>query len=184
MSSHVMRYRGVVKMITCPFCAAPNRRGSKYCSNCGERVDTIASIRCVSCDGPNPAGTVICQFCGLALVPAAEEDDTEVWPSLPPIEPLAESEVPSSDLTTSPQRQPPSWLYEGVAAERPEPPPPAMAPPAEDQVYEEAEPNKHLRGISGVLPKEDGWVSSSLSRHLQSPAVGGTGSPPAEGEPT
>ncbi len=184
MSSHVMRYRGVVKMITCPFCAAPNRRGSKYCSNCGERVDTIASIRCVSCDGPNPAGTVICQFCGLALVPAAEEDDTEVVPSLPPIEPLAESEVPSSDLTTSPQRQPPSWLYEGVAAERPEPPPPAMAPPAEDQVYEEAEPNKHLRGISGVLPKEDGWVSSSLSRHLQSPAVGGTGSPPAEGEPT
>lgn len=171
-------------MITCPFCAAPNRRGSKYCSNCGERVDTIASIRCVSCDGPNPAGTVICQFCGLALVPAAEEDDTEVRPSLPPIEPLAESEVPSSDLTTSPQRQPPSWLYEGVAAERPEPPAPAMAPPAEDQLYEEAEPNKHLRGISGVLPKEDGWVSSSLSRHLQSPAVGGTGSPTAEGEPT
>ncbi|KPL25064.1 MAG: hypothetical protein AMJ93_01050 [Anaerolineae bacterium SM23_84] len=170
-------------MVTCPYCAAPNRRGSKYCSNCGERVDTIASIRCISCDGPNPPGTVVCQFCGLTLVPAPEEDDTEVWPSPPSLEPLAESEVAGSDSTTSPQRQPPSWLYEGTAEERPEPPPPATAPPAEDQVHEEEEPNKYLRGISGVLPREDGWVSSSLSRHLQSPAVSGTESAAAEDEP-
>jgi hypothetical protein len=159
-------------MIGCPHCGTLNRRGSKYCGNCGERLDTVPSIHCPSCNGPNPIDSPLCEFCGAALVSPAEEGDTGLQPPSPSPEEPAEPEASEPAASSRPEL--PGWLYPRPAEQPERPDLSAGAPsptPAEPPVEQEG--NKHLRGIRGVLPTSDGWLSASLSRYLSSAAESG-----------
>jgi len=161
-------------MIGCTHCGTLNRRGSKYCGNCGERLDTVPSIHCPSCNGLNPLGNSLCEFCGAALLSPAEEDDTGVQPPLPSPEEPAEREPEGSEPVTSSRPEPPAWLYPRPTEQPERPDLSAGVPsptPAEPPVEQEG--NKYLRGIRGVLPSSDGWLSASLSRYLSSAAQSG-----------
>jgi uncharacterized Zn finger protein (UPF0148 family) len=150
-------------MITCPYCGTPNRRGSKYCSNCGQRLEAVAAITCAACERLNPPGSTYCAFCGALLTPGqlARENAVEQ-----PVEPLAESgkqELESAEV--APRRELPSWLYEepAISAEA------TIRPPAAPQavaVHPSAERSKYLQDIQGVLPSTDRWLLSSMQRGL------------------
>lgn len=169
-------------MIDCPYCGTLNRRGSNYCSNCGERLDTVPSIHCPSCNGPNPLDSPLCEFCGAALVSPAEEDDTGVQPPSPSPEEPAERQPEVSEPVTSSRPELPVWLYPRPDRQPERPDLAAGVPsptPAEPPVEQEG--NKYLRGIRGVLPSSDGWLSASLSRYLSSAAQSGETVEPTPG---
>ena len=57
-------------MDTCSACAAENRAGARFCSQCG----TALVLRCASCGAANEPGDRFCGQCGVPLngAPAAE----------------------------------------------------------------------------------------------------------------
>ncbi len=159
-------------MIDCPNCGTPNRKGSRYCSDCGQRLDTVPIITCPSCNGPNPAGGASCSFCGAPLIPplAAEKDDIGVRQELPLRKEPVESEPERPRPATLPETELPSWLYQ-QPAEQPETPsgPAAVSPTPPLESPAEQEVSRYLRGIRGVLPSTDAWPSSSQKRPTQEP---------------
>jgi len=151
-------------MIGCPYCGTLNRKGSRYCSKCGERLDTVPSTRCPSCNAPNLSSNEFCTFCGVALNAAYEESDVPTPPSMPTSAPTVETEIAEGEMEASEATTLPSWLYGPPADEED-----IMAPAAVSSALpqqEEPEPNRYLRDIGGVFPKRDGWLSQSLARHL------------------
>jgi hypothetical protein len=65
-------------MIYCPNCGTSNRKGSRFCSECGESLPSTGT-RCPMCGTVNPVSNVYCQECTARLVPmtAAPGDDGE-----------------------------------------------------------------------------------------------------------
>jgi len=170
-------------MIGCPYCGTLNRKGSRYCCNCGERLDTVPSTRCPSCNAPNLASNETCAFCGAALRLDEEEPQMGTAPSAevaaPAAEAAGEAAPPNRGGTpwscrpkTGQAGEPespvpealPSWLYD-LPAEEEEPllPDAVSSAPPED---ESAKPNRYLGDMDGALPKTDGWLTQSLARHL------------------
>jgi hypothetical protein len=153
-------------MIPCPSCGVRNRRGSKYCYRCGQRLDVAFDVSCPACDRLNPAGSAFCAFCGAAIasvLPAvgsavAEEPSVARQPEEAPHSPL-DSKPPSVEPVAEPQRELPSWLYEqadersaaGSATSAGSPTSTAEPPLAQ---------GKYLDDIPGALPKTEGWLSS------------------------
>jgi hypothetical protein len=137
-----------------------NRKGSRYCSSCGERLDTVPSTHCPSCNAPNLASREYCAFCGASLEPPAEPSEVGV-PTPASAEETFVEEAESEPLDAEAL---PDWLYDLSDEEE------AVAvPEAEGAAVPEQkglEPNRHLQGISGVLPSIDGWLARSLERHL------------------
>lgn len=153
-------------MIPCPGCGTRNRRGSKYCYHCGQRLDIVFDVSCPACDRLNPAGSIFCAFCGTKIAdslagptPAAAVQPAEQPPIVPALpESVAEGQAPAA----TPPRELPSWLYEGPAGQ----PEAAAAPSAEPSLAgaeASVEGSKYLRDIPGVLPKTEGWLSSVQS---------------------
>ena len=68
-------------MIHCPKCGTANRKGSRFCNECGEPLPSTG-IRCPMCDTINPVGNVYCQKCDARLVPLSpgEEQSKERKP--------------------------------------------------------------------------------------------------------
>jgi hypothetical protein len=156
-------------MIDCPYCGDPNRKGSRYCSNCGQGLDTGSVVYCPSCNGPNPPGNSLCEFCEAELTPPAlaEEDETGVEPPLPPPEEPAESAPERPEPAVSSRPELPSWLYQRPAEEPVKRERSAGVPsPIPAKSADEQEGNKYLRDIRGVLPDTDVWLSSSISRSV------------------
>lgn len=136
-------------MISCPYCGTPNRRGSKYCSNCGQRLGAISAIVCHACERLNPPGSTYCAFCGVLLTFGRTATGSILRPYMPslegPVTPELESRQPA------PRRELPSWLYEQSAM------PSAIQESTEKQ-------SKYLRNIQGVLPSTDAWLLTSMRR--------------------
>lgn len=155
-------------MIPCPSCGARNRRGSKYCYRCGQRLDVVFDVSCLACDRLNPAGSAFCAFCGAAMASAlsaggpvvAGEPAVATPPATMPRPPLA-SEPPNVAPVPGSQHEVPSWLYEQTAersameAAAPAASPTSTAEPALAQ-------SKYLNDIPGALPKTEGWLSSMV----------------------
>ncbi|MBE9470496.1 MAG: zinc ribbon domain-containing protein, partial [Chloroflexi bacterium] len=84
-------------MIYCPKCGTANRRGSRFCNECGETLPLGTALRCPMCGTMNPVGNVYCDQCNARLtpmkVPPPGESEREQTPikglSLPTI-PLEE----------------------------------------------------------------------------------------------
>jgi tetratricopeptide (TPR) repeat protein len=53
----------------CPHCQAENRRGAKFCINCGQSL--LRELLCPNCGKSNPPRSKFCQECGHALVQQA-----------------------------------------------------------------------------------------------------------------
>ena len=158
-------------MISCPNCGTLNRKGSKYCSNCGQRLEIVSDIACPSCDRLNPVDSTLCWFCGASLMPsalAAEGDRGVQQPSQPQGE-VIESEPESIEPTKAPRRELPSWLYQSTAQPETPSPPTAVPPSLPAQPPAEEERSKYLRGIRGVLPSADAWLLASLKRAVGEP---------------
>jgi len=151
-------------MIGCPYCGTLNRKGSRYCSKCGERLDTVPSTRCPSCNAPNLSSNEYCAFCGAVLNVTYEESGAGTPPSMPGSAPTVETEIAEGEMEASAAETLPSWLYEPPADEEATIAPAAASSTVPEQ--EEPEPNRYLRGIGGVFPRTDGWLSQSLARHL------------------
>jgi hypothetical protein len=149
-------------MISCPYCDTPNRKGSKYCSNCGRRLDTAGAVPCPACNRINPANSFYCAFCGAALMRSGEGH--EVGAPTPSAQPSVES--PAATFEPVPPSRPglPQWLYQEPAADAEKP---ASVPSAvSDALRADREECKYLRGIPGVLPAHDGWLASAVSSYL------------------
>lgn len=151
-------------MIPCPSCGVRNRRGSKYCYRCGQRLDVSFDVSCPACDRLNPAGSAFCAFCGAAMAkvpsadgPAVAEEPVVAGPPVETAQPPLESEPPGAEPVCRPQRELPAWLYEQAAASPVE----RVPMPASTASVSSAQ-SKYLNDIPGALPKTEGWLSSAL----------------------
>jgi hypothetical protein len=146
-------------MIHCPYCDTPNRKGSKYCSNCGRRLDTVRAGPCPTCKGLNPPNSLYCAFCGAPLMPSTEGDSVDT-----PTDSVQPSEVrqPVKPDSVPPARaELPEWLYQQPADT------PATAPStASDASGADRQGCKYLRDIPGALPAGDGWLALAVSSYL------------------
>jgi hypothetical protein len=149
-------------MIGCPYCGTMNRRGSRYCGNCGERLDTVPSTRCPSCNAPNLSGNERCAFCGAPLEVPDEAPEAGISAGLIASASTEEAEEAEPESLTAEEL--PSWLYDLPTEPRHEVVPATASPAVPEQ--EGPEPNRYLQDIGGVFPKTDGWLSPSLRRHL------------------
>jgi hypothetical protein len=161
-------------MIGCPYCGTMNRKGSRYCSKCGERLDTVPSTRCPSCNAPNLSGNEYCAFCRASLTVQQEAPETDTPPTPPASEPIAETDTAEAEAESPTGKEIPSWLYELATGEEEV----VVAPSASAAVPEPDGPlpNRYLHDIGGALPKTAGWLARSLPRH--SSASGDSGEPP------
>jgi membrane protease subunit (stomatin/prohibitin family) len=66
MSDAVKQSRqGGAEQIACPKCNAANTRGTKFCHECGAKLEVEAqTVPCVKCSAPLPAGAKFCNECG------------------------------------------------------------------------------------------------------------------------
>lgn len=141
-------------MIGCANCGTLNRKGSKYCSYCGERL-TEGQVVCSTCGRPNAADSAYCVYCSSALKSPSGIGAPE--PALPDMEeePIAERPRVSSQL--------PAWLYTPPVAE-PVTPPPLPCKPLPSAEPLETGRTKYLQGIEGVLPSAESWLALSEKR--------------------
>ncbi len=138
-------------MISCPSCGTVNRKGSSYCSHCGQRLDAFLTVECPECSAPNPAGNPSCAFCRAPLAQAGENDLPHP-PSTLNSQPIpAESAPAKHELAADSDGELPPWLYQQ----------PTAAESATDW-----EPSRYLRGLRGVLKDQEGWLASSLGKYL------------------
>jgi len=154
-------------MIPCPSCGVRNRRGSKYCYRCGQRLDAKLNVGCPVCDRLNPAGSAFCAFCGAAMAqvpsvdgPAVTEEPVVGGSPVEMPQPPLESEPPGAEPVAGPKHGLPPWLYEQAAVSRVEKAPTpheASTPTASASSAQ----SKYLDDIPGALPKTEGWLSSA-----------------------
>jgi hypothetical protein len=65
-------------MAYCPRCGTANRRGSRFCNECGETLPMDTALRCPMCGATNPVGNAYCDKCNARLVPmTAPQEERE-----------------------------------------------------------------------------------------------------------
>ncbi len=121
-----------ISMIYCPKCGSANRRGSRFCNECGEPLPTHTALRCPMCGAMNPVGNVYCDRCQARLVPMTATPPEEKRYEPPPIKGLS---LPTIPLEEKKEEAPPAatedWLAQlrppatpqDVIREKPAPPP-------------------------------------------------------------
>ena len=73
--------------IICSECNSPNKPGSKFCNNCGNRLPKSTKILCLNCETPNTRDRFYCDNCGARLIeqdeptPPEKPDETKKEPS-------------------------------------------------------------------------------------------------------
>ena len=106
--------------IICNTCQFGNPNGSKFCSNCGDKLPLSTHILCPNCNTSNQIDRIFCDNCGTRLVDDSplEEDDAA---------PEEDDEQPEPQAFTLPTRKPgdtgelspnllPDWLRTGEHA--------------------------------------------------------------------
>lgn len=145
-------------MIGCTNCGTLNRKGSKYCSNCGQRLQTSPGIVCPACNRLNASDSAFCKYCGASLDTGMLTVSDGI-PAEPALEP--EAMAMSGDLVPAispPAAELPDWLY-------PEPQQPApgssSAPHVTPSVANAPQgvESRYLKDIPGILPTADAWLN-------------------------
>ena len=149
-----------VSMIYCPKCGSANRRGSRFCNECGEPLPTYTALRCPMCGAMNPVGNVYCDRCQARLVPMTAPSSEEKRYEPPPIKglslptiPLEEREAPSATTEDWLAQLRPPAAPQDVTREEP------VAPPGTGR---EADWLDQLRAASAAQEAEveeaDAWL--------------------------
>ncbi len=60
--------------IKCPACKSPNKKGSKFCNNCGGKLEQ-EKPECPVCGAENPVGAKFCNNCGSPVNPAPAQEN-------------------------------------------------------------------------------------------------------------
>lgn len=183
-------------MIYCPACGTANRDGSRFCNECGGRLDQGIGLLCPNCNASNPLGTSHCSQCGAPLVPftsGLQDQASELS-----YEEALSAETPplSQEGETVPFVSPkalPEWLYqEEDEIEIPAPEAPVeesmevsipSAPEMVPEIHAKAQPpspslplsspdldrapiSGPLAGIAGVLPLPEEYDSAPGSQRF------------------
>ncbi len=99
-------------MIYCPKCKTANRDGSRFCSECGEKLGTQTSPKCPECGALNPVQNLFCSECGARLFsPPVPSDSTPAAPSFKGLS--LPTKPPQVDEVTSDESEPDPDLMEG-----------------------------------------------------------------------
>lgn len=121
-------------MIYCPKCGTANRKGSRFCNECGAPLSETG-VRCPECSEMNPTGNIVCDYCGARLTPSETrerfglQDETKESSPKAPIKGLSLPTIPLEDTSpgtdpSSPQDQPfadlPEWLRESMPVDEEE----------------------------------------------------------------
>jgi hypothetical protein len=148
-------------MIGCTNCGTLSRKGSKYCSNCGQRLQDSPSIACPICSRLNVPESTFCKYCGASLA-SGKLGVAAAVAQEPVPEPEGAARLDASSQASSlHETELPDWLY-------PKAPQPAQRPSAAAQAQvtpgtESASwhmPSRYLKDIPGVLPPADAWLKS------------------------
>ena len=105
-----------ISMIYCPKCGSANRRGSRFCNECGEPLPTHTALRCPMCGAMNPVGNVYCDRCQARLVPMTATPPEEKRYEPPPIKGLS---LPTIPLEEKKEEAPPAATEDWLAQLRP-----------------------------------------------------------------
>ncbi len=171
-------------MIECAHCGTQNRKGSTYCSNCGQCLNVVPDLVCHACGRLSPSGSTFCQFCGSALStagvsrpqapegaeasrPARLGETGAAIPEAAGASQKAEPRRPTGQgPSTGAARKVPPWLYDSKPAaeikQTTVPPVASVRPESAQSKGKAAAPsgNKYLEGIGDVLAPADGWLPS------------------------
>lgn len=171
-------------MIECAQCGTQNRKGSRYCSNCGQCLNVVSDLVCHACGRLSASGSAFCQFCGAALStpgvprpqapegaeasrPATLRETGATIPEVASASQKAESRRPTGQgASTGVARKVPSWLYDSKpAAEAKQTTAPPVASVRAEGVQSKGKAispsgNKYLEGIGDVLAPADAWLPS------------------------
>jgi len=142
-------------MIDCPYCSTPNRHGSKYCSNCGRRLDTDSGMVCPSCQALNPLGSAYCGVCGTLLAASTLAQEGSGG---------SEEEGRGPGVATPSHRRLPLWLYPCPDAQSGIPSPSTDVSEPSSARIAPARQGEYLQGVGDVLPRADAWLPSSQRR--------------------
>jgi hypothetical protein len=92
-------------MIHCPKCGAANRRGSRFCNECGEPLPMRTALRCPMCGTMNSVGNVYCDKCQARLIPMASSPSAEAEAAPgPPSAPIKGLSLPTIPLEAPPEQ--------------------------------------------------------------------------------
>ncbi|MBN1977127.1 MAG: zinc ribbon domain-containing protein, partial [Anaerolineae bacterium] len=64
-------------MLYCPKCGTANRRGSRFCNECGELLPMHTGLRCPMCGAMNPVQNAYCDQCNARIVPMSSSEQPE-----------------------------------------------------------------------------------------------------------
>ncbi|MBI2845872.1 MAG: zinc ribbon domain-containing protein [Chloroflexi bacterium] len=167
--------------IWCPVCGTANREGSKFCNNCGARLEAEEGVRCPMCGHFNPPELEICSNCGARLkplvAPSGEEETSEPIaestseptghePEL--AEPIGEEKAQEEVAQSITAQQPPSEEY--WIGEEEEPPPdltpPEFAGPGEEVSPEPSPEELDFLPVEEVLPEEKEEIPAGMEEEM------------------
>jgi len=100
-------------MIYCPKCGTANRRGSRFCNECGAPLPMRTALRCPMCGATNPIGNAYCDKCGARLIPMTVPPFEESGREQAPIKGLSLPTIPLEEK----QEQQVEDVAEGVGTE-------------------------------------------------------------------
>jgi hypothetical protein len=86
-------------MLYCPKCGSANRRGSRFCNECGEMLPMHTGLRCPMCGTMNPVQNAYCDQCNARIVPMTAPSEKEPGREQPPIRGLS---LPTISLDEQP----------------------------------------------------------------------------------
>ncbi|MBN1810695.1 MAG: zinc ribbon domain-containing protein, partial [Anaerolineae bacterium] len=86
-------------MLYCPKCGSANRRGSRFCNECGEMLPMYTGLRCPMCGTMNPVQNAYCDQCNARIVPMTAPSEKESEREQPPIRGLS---LPTISLDDQP----------------------------------------------------------------------------------
>nr|HID15102.1 zinc ribbon domain-containing protein [Anaerolineae bacterium] len=164
-------------MIYCPKCGTANRRGSRFCNECGEPLPMRTALRCPMCGTMNPVGNVYCDRCNARLIPMAAAPSREAEREQVPIKGLSLPTIPLEEG----REQQVEGVTEKVGAEKE-----VEEEVAEDwlaqlrasAVEEAEEPEATIEPIEPVgIP---GWLRDLGPIGVETEAATGEGQPTAE----
>ncbi len=161
-------------MVYCSNCGTNNREGSKFCNNCGNRLQSLSGVTCPTCGTTNQVENAFCSNCGARLVPFSTAPAPDLTPrpqpikglSLPTKSPAPPREEPTAKAEPSAEGETGDWIQKLSQEElvQPQQPP---SPAAEENESTPPAPEWIEQLRASALAKEEEAAATEPSEELQ-----------------